>query len=175
MEQDEQPATEDVTTPTPPAEHPNVALINRLYDAFGRLDSATMASCYAPDAHFSDPAFPDLQGPQVPAMWAMLTGRSTGLQLEVSDVKADDLTGSAHWVARYAFGAKQRPVVNDVQSTFVFADGLILRQEDRFDFYVWSAQALGPKGRLLGWTPFVRKAAQKQAAQGLAAFMAKAG
>ena len=152
--------------------HPNEQLIHRFYEAFGRLDSEAMAACYAPTAHFSDPAFPELNGPEVPAMWAMLTGRSSGIGLEVSDVTADDLSGSAHWVASYAFGPEQRPVVNDVRSEFVFADGLILRQQDHFDFHAWAAQALGAKGRLLGWTPLVKSAAQKQAAAGLKAFMA---
>jgi hypothetical protein len=154
-------------------EHPNEQLIHRFYDAFGRLDSATMAACYAPQAHFSDPAFPDLTGPEVPGMWAMLCGRSTGLRLVVTEVTADDLSGSAHWVARYKFGPQQRPVVNDVRSTFVFADRLILRQQDSFDFHAWAAQALGWKGRLLGWTPVVRSAARKQAASSLADHLAR--
>ena len=64
-------------------------------------------------------------------------------------------------------------MVNDVRSTFVFADGLILRQQDSFDFHAWATMALGTKGRLLGWTPLVRRAAQAQAARGLAEFMAK--
>ena len=51
--------------------------------------------------------------------------------------------------------------------------GLITRQEDSFDFHVWAGQALGLKGRLLGWTPIVKGAAQKQAAAGLSAFLAK--
>lgn len=153
--------------------HANEQLIHDFYDAFGRLDSAAMAKAYAPDAHFSDPVFADLNGAEVPGMWAMLCGRSSGIRLEVSGVEGDDRKGRAHWVAHYAFGPKQRPVVNRVSSTFEFADGLIRRQQDTFDFHAWSAMALGAKGRLLGWTPLVRKAAQKQAALGLQEFLAK--
>jgi ketosteroid isomerase-like protein len=153
--------------------HANEELLERFYAAFARLDAAGMAACYAPDAHFSDPAFPDLRGPEVPAMWAMLTSRSTGLRIETSGITADDRKGEAHWVAHYAFGPDQRPVVNRVRSTFEFNGGLIVRQHDQFDFHAWSAQALGLKGRLLGWTPIVQSAAQRQAAAGLQDFMAR--
>ena len=57
------------------------------------------------------------------------------------------------WVAHYAFGPQQRPVVNHVTSVFDFEDGRIKRQKDTFDFHAWAAMALGAKGRLLGWTP----------------------
>jgi limonene-1,2-epoxide hydrolase len=148
-------------------------MITRFYAALDSGDAETMAASYAPDAHFSDPVFPDLNGPEVPAMWSMLCGRSTGLRLEVSDVHADDRTGRATWVAHYAFGPQQRQVVNRVSSVFDFDHGLIERQKDSFDFHAWSAMALGVKGRLLGWTPIVRGAAQKQAASGLQDYMAR--
>lgn len=153
--------------------HPNEQLLHDFYAAFERLDAVAMGRSYAPDAHFSDPVFPDLNGPEVPAMWAMLCGRSTGLRLEVSDVHADDRTGKATWVAHYAFGLQQRRVVNRVSSVFDFDNGLIERQKDSFDFHAWSAMALGVKGRLLGWTPIVRGATQKQAASGLQEFMTR--
>ncbi len=54
---------------TSPAE-----VITRLYTAFAARDAETMARCYAPDAHFSDPVFPDLHGPAVTAMWPCCAG-----------------------------------------------------------------------------------------------------
>ena len=153
--------------------HANEQLLHGFYAALERLDAAAMAAAYTSDAHFSDPMFPDLNGPQVPAMWAMLTGRSTGIRLEVSGVEADDDSGRAIWVAHYKFGPSQRPVVNKVSSTFAFSDGRIRSETDSFDFNAWAAMALGGKGRMLGWTPLVRRAAQGQAAKGLAEFMAK--
>ena len=153
--------------------HPNEKLIHDFYAAFARLDAAAMAAAYAPDAHFCDPVFPDLNGPEVPAMWAMLVKRSTGMALDVSGVEADDRSGRATWVARYKFGPSQRQVTNHVSSAFVFSAGLVRDQLDTFDFQTWAAMALGSKGRLLGWTPLVRRATRTQAAKGLAEFMAK--
>jgi ketosteroid isomerase-like protein len=153
--------------------HANEQLLHDFYAAFERLDAAAMGAAYAADAYFTDPVFPDLHGPQVPAMWAMLTERSTGMKLEVSGIEADDQAGRAHWVAHYKFGPTQRPVVNPVSSTFVFAGGKIKRELDEFDFHAWAAMALGARGRLLGWTPLVRRATQDQAAKGLAEYMAK--
>jgi len=146
--------------------------LERLYDAFGRSDGETMASCYAPDAHFADPVYPDLHGAEVGAMWRMLTGRAQELTIEVRSLTADQHTGSATWLARYRFGPDRRPVANLVRSSFVFKDGLIEDERDEFDFHGWAAMALGPKGRFLGWTPMVRSAVQKRADQGLREFIA---
>jgi hypothetical protein len=43
---------------------------------------------------------------------------------------------------------------------------------DSFDLWKWSGQALGFKGKFLGWAPFVHKAIRQQAAKGLAQFRA---
>ena len=60
---------------------------------------------------------------------------------------------------------------NVIEARFEFAKGQIVRHVDDFSFYNWSSQALGTKGLLLGWTPFVRAAVRKRAATGLAQFM----
>jgi hypothetical protein len=131
-----------------------------------------MASCYAPDAHFADPVYPNLHGAQVGAMWRMLTGRAQDLTVQVRSLTADEHTGSATWLARYAFGPDRRQVANLVTSTFVFTGGLVGDERDAFDFHAWAAMALGPKGRLLGWTPALRSAVRRRAAEQLRDFMA---
>ena len=108
-----------------------------------------MAACYAPDAHFRDPVFGDLSGAEAGAMWRMLTRTARDLKVEVPEHDAT----SAHWIARYTFPATGRPVVNDVHATFRIEHDLIVDHVDRFSFWQWSRQALGPKGLLLGWTP----------------------
>jgi ketosteroid isomerase-like protein len=147
-------------------------VLEHLYDAFGRADGPAMAACYAPDARFSDPVYPELSGAAVGAMWRMLTGRAQNLRIEVRDLQADDSSGRATWLATYLFGPARRPVANLVHSSFDLADGLITAQRDTFDFHAWAAQALGAKGRLLGWTPLVRNAVRAQAAKGLEAYLA---
>ena len=150
----------------------NQELLESFYAAFGRRDGDTMAAAYAPAATFSDPAFPGLKDGQPGAMWRMLTSRSTDLSVELVSCQADDSTGTARWIATYTFAQTGRTVVNDVQSRFRFADGLIVDQVDDFDFRRWAGQALGTQGKLLGWTPFLRKAVQGKARAGLDAFMA---
>jgi len=151
--------------------HPNAALIERFYSAFARRDGAAMAACYAPDARFSDPVF-DLAGAEVGAMWSMLCERGRDLRVEWRDVRADDANGAAHWEARYTFSATGRPVHNIIGAAFTFNAGRIARHVDTFDLWRWSRMALGAKGALLGWTPFVRKAIQRQARHGLDAWIA---
>ena len=150
-------------------------VIERFYAAFNDHDGDTMAACYAPDAHFSDPVFTDLNGAEPGAMWRMLTGRSEDLRVELAEHEADDERGSAHWIAHYTFGQTGRPVVNDVRATFRFRDGLIADHRDEFDFYRWARQALGLPGVVLGWTPLIQGSVRKRARASLDEFMAEQG
>jgi ketosteroid isomerase-like protein len=140
----------------------NKALIERLYAAFGECNGAAMSACYAKDAHFSDPAFGDLEGEDVGAMWRMLTGRAKDLKIELHEHDADEQSGSAHWIARYTFSTG-RPVVNDIRAKFRFAEGLIVDHVDDFDFRRWARQALGPSGNLVALLPPLRKKARAKA------------
>ena len=149
----------------------NEALINRFYEAFARTDGDAMAACYTADAHFHDPVFQDLHGDEVGSMWRMLCERATDLEVEHSKVQADGEQGSAHWDASYTFSTG-RHVLNRIDASFVFEDGLISAHRDRFDLYAWARQAIGPVGVLLGWTPMIQGRIRAQARQGLEEFMA---
>jgi ketosteroid isomerase-like protein len=147
----------------------NRALIERFYAAFGECNGSAMTACYATGAHFRDPAFGDLEGEEIGAMWRMLTGRATDLRIELQAHDADEDSGSAHWIARYTFSTG-RPVVNDIEARFRFADGLIADHVDEFDFRNWAKQALGPSGHLVALLPPLRSKARAKALDQLAAF-----
>jgi len=150
----------------------NHALITRFYEAFNRLDAETMIACYSDDVLFSDPVFGELRGHEAGDMWRMLTSRAKAFSLRFDTVRADARIGAAHWVATYLFSQTGRTVTNDIQARFVFRDGKICEHHDSFDLWRWSRQALGAKGALLGWTPFVQGAIRAQAQKGLKAFQA---
>jgi ketosteroid isomerase-like protein len=147
----------------------NRETIERFYAAFGQCNGAAMTACYAPDAHFRDPAFGDLHGPDIGAMWRMLTSRATDLKIELPEHDADEASGSARWIARYTFSTG-RPVVNDIQAKFRFADGLIADHVDDFDFRRWAKQALGPMGNLVAVLPPLRSKARAKALDQLEQF-----
>jgi uncharacterized protein len=151
----------------------NDVLIERFYTAFDAHDGAAMAACYAPSASFSDPVFPDLEGSEPGAMWRMLTGQSKDLRVELLAHDAEDDRGAAEWRATYTFTRTGRPVVNNVNASFRFADGLIVEHRDDFDLHAWARQALGMTGLLLGWTPMVRNGVRKQARASLDEFIAR--
>jgi hypothetical protein len=148
----------------------NRETIKRFYEAFGQCNGAAMTACYAVGAHFRDPAFGDLEGEDVGAMWRMLTGRATDLTIDLREHEADEETGSAHWIARYTFSTG-RPVVNDIQAKFRFApDAKIVDHVDEFDFRNWAKQALGPSGHLVTLLPPLRAKARAKALDQLGAF-----
>lgn len=150
--------------------HANAELIGRFYQAFQQLDAETMASCYTTDVQFSDPVFTDLRGADAGDMWRMLCAKAQGFTLTFEGVTAHDHSGRARWVATYTFSQTGRTVVNLIEASFRFRDGKICEHRDHFDLWRWARQALGSKGLLLGWTPFVQNAIRQQAGKGLAAF-----
>lgn len=142
----------------------NHNLLLKFYDAFSKGDGETMASCYHPEAEFSDPAFGKLSQQEVVAMWQMLLKNSKGkLKIEFTNVNTYENKGSLLWTAHYTFSKTNRKVVNKIQANFEFKDHLIYRHHDQFNLWKWSGMALGWKGYVLGWTPFMQKAIQKQA------------
>jgi SnoaL-like domain len=148
----------------------NRATVERLYEAFGQCNGGAMTACYASGAHFRDPAFGDLEGEDIGAMWRMLTTRATDLKIELHEHEANEETGSAHWIARYTFSTG-RAVVNDIQASFRFgAEGKIADHVDDFDFRRWAKQALGPMGNLVAVLPPLRAKARAKALDQLAAF-----
>jgi ketosteroid isomerase-like protein len=151
------------------SEPAQVEVIERLYGAFGRGDGDTMATCYHPDVHFSDPVFPDLDGPEVMKMWRTLLSRSDDLEITLGERSATGEEGSAHWTARYTFSGTGRHVVNEVDAAFRFRGGLIVEHRDSFDFWKWSRMALGAPGLLLGWSPMLKKKVRAQSALLIAA------
>ncbi len=153
--------------------HANQQLLDDFYRAFARRDGAAMAACYADDARFGDPVFPDLRGARIGAMWQMLCERAKDFELTHEPAVADAERGSVAWVARYTFSATGRKVTNRVTGRFTFRGDRIATHRDDFSFWTWSRQALGASGLLLGWTPLVRGKVQQRAAAGLAAYTAE--
>jgi len=151
--------------------HLNQELIENFYTSFQKLDAEAMICCYHPDVRFSDPVFPNLSASQVSDMWKMLCSQAKNFEVTFTDVQVDDRTGKAHWEAKYDFSATGRRVHNKIDAEFEFQDGKIIKHTDRFDFWKWSSQALGPVGVFLGWTPLLRRKVQQQAGERLAKFI----
>ena len=150
--------------------HPNQELLERFYNALSRRDWITMTACYHPLGRFKDPIY-DLEGSHIGGMWKLLLTRGQDLQVSFRDIRADDSRGSAHWEATYTFSRTGNKVHNVIDSSFVFSEGKILEQIDRFDFWRWSRQALGTSGALWGWTPFLRTRVSRTANEALEKFM----
>ncbi len=132
-------------------------LIETFYIGLSELDADKMVSCYHEDVVFEDPGFGILKGDRAKSMWRMLCKNARNFSVAVSNVEANDQTGSAHWEAWYTFSKTGRPVHNKIDAQFEFKDGKIIKHTDHFNLHRWASQALGWKGVLLGGTRFFKK------------------
>ncbi|MBK7467080.1 MAG: nuclear transport factor 2 family protein [Saprospiraceae bacterium] len=140
----------------------NKQIIENFYRAFAASDIEGMLSCYHDKIQFEDPAFGKLEGDRAKNMWRMLLLSSNGeIKLSFSNVEADETSGSAYWIAEYYFSKTGRKVINHVQASFHFQDGLIIKHKDQFSLYKWAKQALGMTGVLIGWSSFFKHKMQK--------------
>ncbi|MCU0419687.1 MAG: nuclear transport factor 2 family protein [Cyclobacteriaceae bacterium] len=156
----------------PPLES-NEKLIHQFYTGFQMKDWRAMQSVYHPEAVFSDPVFRHLTATEAKAMWHMLVAAGTDLRIGYADVHTLNDEGHCRWEAHYTFSRTGRAVHNQIRAQFVFRDGKIYRHTDDFSLWKWSAMALGPVGRWLGWTPLVQGQVRKTARQALRQFCQK--
>ncbi len=138
----------------------NKQLITDFYEGFAKADVNAMIICYADTIEFEDAAFGTLKGNDAKNMWKMLLSRNKNIKVTFSNVQANKNIGSANWVATYNYGPKKRKVINKISAKFEFKDGKIIKHTDSFNMWKWSKQALGLKGFLLGWTPFLKSKVQ---------------
>jgi ketosteroid isomerase-like protein len=140
----------------------NKQLIEKFYSSFAAGDAEGMVSCYTDDIVFKDPAFGELKGDDAKNMWRMLL-KTPGIKITTHNITADDITGSADWIAEYTFSLTGKAVINKVHADFIFSNGKIVKHTDYFSFWRWATQAFGIKGLLLGWMPFMKNKVKAQA------------
>ena len=151
----------------------NKELITKFYTSFSEGDSEGMVACYHKDIVFEDAAFGKLEGDRAVKMWEMLLYKKKGeTNVKFSNIEASDKTGKASWVAEYVYGDTQRKVVNKVSAAFKFEDGKIIEHIDTFDLWLWTKQAMGTVGYLMGWSSFMKNKIQKTTGEKLDAFIA---
>ncbi|MFM9911803.1 MAG: nuclear transport factor 2 family protein [Chitinophagaceae bacterium] len=150
----------------------NQQVMERFYNAFQKLDYATMQSCYSHDILFNDPAFGLLQGADAKGMWEMLCKNAKNFSLTYSNIQLlDEEYATCNWIATYTFSKTGRKVVNNIKAHMRIVDGLIIEHTDQFDIWKWSRQALGLPGLLLGWSGYMKSKIRVNAHKNLEKFM----
>ena len=146
-------------------------LITTFYTSFQRGDWKGMLTVYHPDIFFYDPVFGNLEGPRVAAMWEMLLSSAKGLDLQFGRTTTGEGYGSCYWTATYLFTSTGRKVVNKGKALFKFSEGKIIEHHDDFSLWEWSAQALGWRGLLFGWTSVLQNKVRHKARTSLERFI----
>ena len=149
-----------------------VSLIQKFYEDFNDLNAEAMVSAYDSNVIFSDPAFGVLKGERASNMWRMLCAsqKDKPFKVELTEVLCDNDTVTAKWEAQYLFSKTGNPVHNRITANIRIKDNKIVEHHDSFSLHRWATQALGTKGKLIGWTPFFKSQLQKQTNQMLDRF-----
>ncbi len=121
-----------------------------------------MAACYHESIVFNDPAFGQLKGQDARDMWRMLCQNSEDLRISYRILEESPDHAKVHWEANYTFSKTGRTVHNIIRAEMVIKNDKIVKHTDRFDLHRWASQAMGWKGKLLGWTQFFKKKLQEQ-------------
>lgn len=150
-------------------------VVDEFYAALARRDGDAMATCYHDDVVFEDPVFGVLRGEDARDMWRMLCSGGTDLAVTHEVLDATPTSATVAWVAHYTFPRTGRAVRNDVTARMAVAGSRIIDHRDSFSLWGWSAQALGPVGRMLGWTPVLQARIRATSAASLERFQARRG
>lgn len=147
-------------------------LITTFYEQFQQGNWKGMLDCYHEEIFFYDPVFESLEGAKVGAMWEMLLSNAGNIRLNFGKVEGTEGYGSCEWVATYTFTPTGRKVINKVRAHFFITDGKIAEHNDEFNLWRWSAQALGIRGLLFGWTSALHNRLRRKARRNLDQFIA---
>ena len=150
----------------------NVEIVEKFYDAFKTGDFVTMNSCYASDIVFSDPVYGLLYNDEVRAMWQMSINHIRNFELAYDNItEVDDEYITCTWQMVYTDQESQRRIIKQATAFMRIAEGKIIEHSDGFRLSTWIAQVLGLRGKLFGWTNFLKRRVQKRARRELESFM----
>jgi ketosteroid isomerase-like protein len=152
--------------------HPHEALVRQFYASLAARDPEAAARCYHADVFYSDPLHPRLRGAAALDLWRLRLAEDA-FAMRLEEASGDGEGGLARWTMRSI--RRGRDVAIEGRAMFAFRDGRIARHYDHFSLWRWSAQALGPAGRALGWLGPFRWALRQRAARALERFRAGDG
>lgn len=157
--------------------HTQTDIPEKLYRALNDRDYKAMWKLYSPKATYSDPAYGQLRGAEIKAMWHQLCSRNTDLEAEVLEVdNIDDRTISYTWKAYYTHAMYNGEIENVIEGEIMLDEkGHIISQHETYSLWKWFSMALGIAGKLLGWRRSMKDNLQRSVRKSLNDFMEKKG
>ncbi|MBO6794497.1 MAG: nuclear transport factor 2 family protein [Balneolaceae bacterium] len=137
-------------------------IVKTFYEALNNGDIKTVRQLYHPDAVYKSEMF-SLKGPEVFALWYTATQPEMNLTAECSSINKVNNEVHTTWNISYELSVVNRTIKLSEKGLFKFKDGKIIFHQDKYSFYSWCKQTLGPIGWLFGWTAWLKKRVSKQA------------
>ncbi|MBO9619550.1 MAG: nuclear transport factor 2 family protein [Niabella sp.] len=149
----------------------NIEVITAFFEAFERLDYGQMNDLYVDDIIYSDPLFGLLQGPAVKDRWELICTSVKDFHLTIFKTEAiDGEYATCSWQVDYFSVRLHKQIVFSAKTFMKIVDGAITEHSEGYNLTQWIGKAYGLKGRLFGWTNFMKRKVQKEQLQALERF-----
>lgn len=135
-----------------------------------------MNEYYTDDILFSDPLSGLLQGQQVRDRLKMICRAVKDFHLTIIKTEViDQEYVTCQWRADYYSIRLRKQITFPIKTFMKIVDGQITEQSEGYNLTQWIGKAYGVKGRLFGWTNFMKRKVQKEYQRELERFAGSKG
>ncbi len=139
----------------------NSNVIEQFYTAFSHLNYQQMAGLLSENIIFHDPMFGLLEGEPVFDLWQMRCERLKQFSFSFNGIEELDAEyATCHWSTSFFHRPAGKVVTQHGKSYMRIIDEKIVEHSDGYKLSDWLNAAYGLKGRLLGWTGFMKRKEQ---------------
>lgn len=139
----------------------NKEVVENFYNAFSLLDYSTLKNYLSPNVIYNDPVFGLLEGDAVFKLWKMKCERLREFSFEFGNIEElDNEYATCEWKISFFHRPTGDVVTMPGKAHLRILNNLIAEHSDAYKMSDWLAASKGLRGKLLGWTGFMKRKEQ---------------
>lgn len=136
----------------------NTEIVEQFYSAFSKLDFQTLSKYLSQDVVYYDPLWGLLEGDLVFYLWQMKCESLSYFSFQYHDIEElDSEYITCKWETRFFYKKSGTHVKMNGKAYMRINNGLITEHSDGYKLSDWLAATRGWKGKLLGWTGYMKR------------------
>jgi len=138
----------------------NTEIVEKFYTAFSKLDHSGMEGCLSENIVYHDPMYGVLDGEPVFALWRMRCTYLHDLSIKFSNIEAlDGEYAICDWEISF-FHRSAGHVTMPGKAYMRIINGKIAEHSEGYRISKWLSTTYGWKGKLFGWTGYMKRREQ---------------